>query len=260
MDSKTRDLSPAEMADLSALADGSLEPARRKTVEAWIASSPELSEVYERERAAVQVLRTAAAERAPLGLRLRLEAERGGRARRPRARTGYGVLAGAVAAAVIVAALLVLPGGAPGSPSVSQAAGLALRGPASPPPSADAADPRTKLAGRFQAIYFPNWSVSLGWRAVGVRRDRLDGRATMTVYYRRGGALVAYTIVGSPALSSPSGQVRRLNGYELRTFRLGGRTVVTWRRAGHTCVLSAAGVTGGTLQHLASWGDSGIGD
>src|SRR5947209_3377529 len=156
MDAKTQDLSPAQMADLSALADGSLEPERREIIRAWIASSPELSELYERECAAVRVLHEAATERAPAGLRLRLEAERAGRTRKPRVRIGYGVLAGAVAAAAIVAVLLVLPGGAPGAPSVSQAAALALRGPASPPPAPDPADPRAKLAGRFQEIYFPN--------------------------------------------------------------------------------------------------------
>jgi hypothetical protein len=33
---------------------------------------------------------------------------------------------------------------------------------------------------------------------------------------------------------------------------LNGRQVVTWRRAGHTCVLSAAGLPGTELQRLAS--------
>jgi hypothetical protein len=205
----------------------------------------------------VRVLHEAAAERAPAGLRLRLEAQRANRARRHRPRVRYGVLAGAVAAAIL-GALLVLPGGAPGSPSVSEAAGLALRGPASPAPGPDPANPRTKLADQFQNLYFPNWSPTLGWQAVGMRRDRLGGRATMTVYYRRHGALVAYTIVGTPTLSSPSGHVTWLNGYELRTFALRGRTVVTWRRAGHTCVLSAAHVPVRALQELAGWRDDAV--
>lgn len=254
-------LSPAQAAELSALADGSLSPARRRAVEAWIASSPEIVALYERECVAVGVLRKATAERAPARLRLRIEGPPMTRARRSRTRRGYVALAGAIAAAAVaVAVALLLPGGAPGSPSVSQAAGLALRGPLGAAPPLDSADPREKLAERFQEVYFPNWSATLGWRAVGMRHDRLDGRPTTTVYYTRGGGLVAYTIVGVPALSPPSGPVTRLNGYELRVFRFAGRTVVTWRRAGHTCVLSAARVPVGVLEQLAGWRASGISD
>jgi hypothetical protein len=255
---KAQHLSPAQLAELSALADGSLDPARRHEVEAWIASSPALLDLYGRERAAVGVLRQAAAERAPARLRLRIQGQRVSPPRRFRV-AGYGALAGAIAAAA-VAVVLVLPGGAPGSPSVSQAAGLALRGPLTPAPPPDPAEPRAKLADRFQKVYFPNWSATLGWRAVGMRRDRLNGRPTTTVYYQRRDGLVAYTIVGSPALSPPSGPVTRLNGFELRTFNLAGRTVVTWQRAGHTCVLSAARVPVRVLEQLAGWRASGITD
>lgn len=254
-----RDLSPAEAAALSALADGSLDPDRREAVEAWIASSPELLDTYERERAAVRLLRRAAAERAPARLRMHVHGQRVSPPRRSRARAGYGALAGAMAAAVL-AVVLLLPEGAPGSPSVSQAAGLALRGPSAPAPAPDPTEPRVKLADGFQALYFPNWSTTLGWRAVGMRRDRLNGRPTMTVYYQRGGGVVAYTIVGAPALGSPAGRVRHLNGYELRTSRLAGRTVVTWRRAGRTCVISAAHVPVRVLEQLADWRASGLSD
>src|SRR5437588_7988871 len=91
-------LSPAQLAELSALADGSLDSARRPAVEAWIASSPELRELYERERAAVDVLRTVASERAPARLRLRIQGQRVSPRRRSRV-VGYGALAGAIAAA-----------------------------------------------------------------------------------------------------------------------------------------------------------------
>jgi hypothetical protein len=254
-----QDLSPAQAAELSALADGSLDPARREAVEAWIASSPELLDTYERERAAVRLLRHAAAERAPARLRMQVHGQRVSRPRRSRVWAGYGALAGAIAAAALAVALL-LPGGAPGSPSVSQAAGLALRGPSGPAPAPDSTQPRVQLADRFQALYFPNWSTTLGWRAIGMRRDRLDGRPTMTVYYKRDGGLVAYTIVGAPALGSPAGRPTQRNGYELRAFSLAGRTVVTWRRAGHTCVISAAHVPLTALEQLAGWRGTGISD
>jgi anti-sigma factor RsiW len=251
-------LKPEQLAELSALADGSLAPARRPAVEAWVASSPELLDLYERERAAVEMLHLVAAERAPARLRLRIQ---GQRVKPPRASRvpGYGALAATIAAAA-VAVVLVLPGGAPGSPSVSQAAELALRGPSAPAPAADPSDPARKLADRFQGVYFPNYLATLGWRAIGMRRDRLDGRPTTTVYYQRQGGLVAYTIVGARPLSPPSGLMTRLNGYELRAFSLAGRTVVTWRRGGHTCVLSAARVPLGALEHLAGWRASSVSD
>lgn len=252
-----QDLSLAQVAELSALADGSLDPARRDEVEAWIARSPELIDLYERERAAVRLLHHATAARAPARLRLSIEGQRVTRARRPRVRTGYVALAGAIAAAAI-AVVLLLPGGAPGSPSVSQAAGLALRGPSAPAPAPDSADPREKLSERFQEVYFPNWSTTLGWRAIGMRRDRLDSRPTTTVYYQRRDERIAYTIVGAPALSPPSAVVTHSNGYELRVFSLGGRMVVTWQRAGHTCVLSATRVPVSMLEQLAGWRASRI--
>jgi hypothetical protein len=102
--------------------------------------------------------------------------------------------------------------------------------------------------------------ASLAWRAIGMRRDRLDGRPATTVYYQRRDRLVAYTIVGAPALSPPTGLVTRLNGFELRAFSLAGRTVVTWRRAGRTCVLSAASVPVGVLEQLAGYRASDISD
>src|SRR5579859_5029409 len=143
-------LSPAELARLSALADGSLDPDQRQAVEAWIATSPQLLELYQRERAAVGLLRHAAAERAPARLRMHVHGQRVTRPRRLRVWVSYGALAGAIAAAVL-AVVLLLPGGAPGSPSVSQAAALALRGPSAPAPLPDSNDPRSKLA-QFQAL------------------------------------------------------------------------------------------------------------
>src|SRR5438477_12085133 len=122
--------SPTEhqLAELSALADGTLDPSRRAAVEAWIASSPELTARYERERGVVEILHHArATDRAPARLRARIEAERPSARVRARRRVTYsGALAGALAA-LALALVLILPAGTPGAPSVSQAAALALR-------------------------------------------------------------------------------------------------------------------------------------
>ena len=247
-------LSARDAADLSALADGSLDPARRPQVEARIAASAELTALYERERRVVQMLHHAAAtNRAPARLRERIEAQRPKPAALARRRFAYaGALAGALAA-VALALVLILPGGTPGSPSVSAAAALADKGANQPAPEPNPQDPEAKLGNSVQDVYFPNWQRTFHAIAVGQRTDGLAGRQAVTVYYRLRGKLVAYTIVGPPALAQPSAKVTRMNGVEMRTLTLQGRTVVTWRRDGHTCVLSGPGLETLQLQRLAAW-------
>ena len=243
---------PTQLADISALADDSLDPSRRQAVEDWVAGSPHRRALFERERAAVELLRQAATERAPAGLRMRLDAQRTSGDSRLRWKPTYAVLASVLACAVAALALL-LPGGTPGAPSVSQAAQLAVRGPSGPAPAPDPGDPGMKLAQRLQGLYFPNWSATLGWRPIGVRSDQLGGRQAVTVYYQRNGMSVAYTILATPALAQPSAPVTHLGGAVLQTLSVRGRTVVTWRRAGHTCVISAFGVSRRVLEQLADW-------
>jgi hypothetical protein len=248
-------LNPREIAEISRLADGTLADERRAEVEARIAASGELAEAYAHERRAVELLRSARErDRAPAGLRARIEAERPSARTRARRRVTYGgALAGALAA-VALALALILPAGTPGSPSVSQAAGLALLGPQHPAPAPDPLYPRAKLGIDIENIYFPNWSTRFGWRAVGQRTDTIKGRTATTVFYADDdGDRIAYTIVGAPVLSEPAAQVTTLNGTELRTLEMNGRLVVTWRRSGHTCVLSGTGVSPAVMQKLAAW-------
>jgi len=247
------DLSPRELADLSALADGTIDPRRRTEVEARIAASPELTALYERERRVVELVHDAnATVRAPAALRARIEASRPSRPVRARRRMVYGgSLVGALAAAVL-ALVLLLPGGTPGAPSVSQAAGLAVLVPVSGPPVPDQGSPN-RLEATIEGVYFPNWGSRLHWRAIGQRVDHINGRSAVTVYYEWGDKRVAYTIVGAPVLKVPAAEVTREDGVEYRTLMLGDRTVVTWRRAGHTCVLSAKGVPASDLRQLAAW-------
>ncbi len=254
-----------ELADLSALADGTLDASRREEVRARISASPELSALYERERGIVEVLQHARArDRAPAALRARIEAGRPSSRWRARRRITYGgTLAGALAI-VVLALVLILPAGTPGSPSLGEAAALAGLGPSAPAPRPDPDAASVQLGRNIEHVYFPNWSSSFGWRAVGQRTDRIgpDGRLAVTVYYRseRSGWTLAYTIVGAPALAQPAARPTSLEGIELRTLRLDGRLVVTWRRNGHTCVLSAADVSAPELQRLAAWNAPGLKD
>jgi anti-sigma factor RsiW len=240
--------------DLSRLADGTLDPGRRAEVQAGISASPELTELYERERRVAELLREArATDRAPERLRARIDAQRPSRATAFRLRAGYGGAVAGALAVLVLALVLILPAGTPGAPTVSQAAALALRGVQAPAPARDPHAPGAKLASDIENVYFPNWAQQFGWKAVGQRTDHINGRLAKTVYYELHGHVVAYTIVGAPALTNPPARVTLFeHGTAYRTLMLNGRQVVTWRRAGHTCVLSAAGLPGTELQRLAS--------
>ena len=246
------ELGRRELADLASLADGSLPAAQRAEVEARIAAAPGGSALLEKERWAVDALRGAAMVRAPASLRERIEADRARAGRSPGRRRAMlgGTLVGAIAVVLLVL-VLALPGGTPGAPSVSQAASLALRGASlgAPLPAHDA---RYKLSSDVDEVYFPNWT-GIGWKAIGQRVDQLDGRQAITIYYAKHGVEVAYTIVGGSALAQPSAAVlSRLNRIQLRSLTQGNRIVVTWRRDGHTCILSGARVPDHVLLRLAA--------
>ena len=94
-----------EIAELAALADGSLAPERRVALEARVAASPELADRLAEQRLAVARTRSAAeGVEAPASLRARVEAQRGSRRGRSPRRL---VLAGAATTAALVAAVAV---------------------------------------------------------------------------------------------------------------------------------------------------------
>lgn len=254
----TPSLNERELADLAALADGSLPPERRAEVEARVESDPQLGALVEEQRRAVHLARTAAADtRAPLALRERVEADRQRLA--PRARRRRRGLMGGLAAALAVAALalvLALPGGTPGGPTVVQAAGLAELPPVTPGPKRS--DGSALLTTALDGVAYPYWGDSFAWETSGARRDRLDGRRAVTVFYDKNGKRIGYTIVSGKPLPVPKGaRTTVVNGITLRTFVHDGRTVVTWLRAGHTCVLAGRTVPAGDLLRLAAWKGGG---
>jgi hypothetical protein len=140
------------------------------------------------------------------------------------------------------------------SPSVAAIAGIAARGPSAPPPQADPGH-RGALQSQLDGVRYPYWQDAFGWETSGTRTDRVDGRSTMTVYYADPTkSMVDYTIVGGSPLPEPAGAtVQQAGGTRYLGLRSGGRTIVTWRRAGHTCVISATGVPLPTLLRLAEW-------
>lgn len=90
-----------EIAELAALADGTLAPERRAELEARVAASSELADRLAEQQRALALSRSAAAEvEAPAALRARVEAQQ--RVRRVRAPRRF-VLIGATATAAVVA-------------------------------------------------------------------------------------------------------------------------------------------------------------
>jgi hypothetical protein len=83
----------------------------------------------------------------------------------------------------------------------------------------------------------------------------------MTVEYRGRRQRVGYTIVAGPALAVPGEAQRvRRGSLGLAVVRRDGATVVTWRRAGHTCVLASRDAPARRLLDLAAWtGDGRVG-
>jgi hypothetical protein len=214
------------------------------------------SDLPDPERHVVSALRQAATtERAPDRLRARIEADRPRAVAVARRRTAlYGGTFASAVTAVLLLVVFLLPAGTPAGPSVSEAAALAVRGATSPGPGPDPRAPWTRLEQNVGRVYFPNWAdPRLGWAVAGQRSDQLGGRHAVTVYYQGHGTQIAYTIVSGPGLPQPKGTVVHQGGEQLRTLSVNGRLVVTWRRAGHTCVLSGMGITADALEQLTAW-------
>jgi hypothetical protein len=248
-DEHGQQLSERELRELAAYADGSLEQSRSAAIARRIEESPALAELVDGQLRALEFVQASAVP-APASLRVAI-----GAARAPAPRRRLAVRAGALAAAAAaLAAVLVisLPGGG-AAPSVAQAVALANRGVAQPPPARDVANSQT-LASAVDGVHYPYWE-DFGWDTRGARDDRVGGRAAVTVYYGdRGGHWIAYTIVGGGPLSVPAGAGHQtLAGTRFAVFSAGSRTVVTWLRHGHSCVLSGVGVPVASMLKLAAW-------
>ena len=242
-------LTAEELADLCALADGTLPAERRAEVEARVAASPELQELVERQRRAVLAASALAAEDVPESVQAAVEARRrarGGRRRRLVPRVAV------VAAAAVAVVAAVLSTGGPGAPTVADAARLATQAPTEPAPR-PVGTARTRLAVGVDGVAFPNFAQWAGWKAIGVRRGKIDGRDATVVFYRKDGKRLAYVIVAGAGLPPPAGApATGIRGVDYRVLVLNGRPAVTWRRGGHTCILVGQ-ASRAELLELAGW-------
>ena len=163
----------------------------------------------------------------------------------------------ALAAAAVVAVVLVLTGGSgtpSAAPTVLDASSSALRPSTQPAPAQSSHNPNL-LAASAAGIPFPYWGDRFGWHAAGARTDTLAGRTVTTVFYtHRGAGRVWYSIVSGAALPVPAGSVTlERHGVSFHVVRAANPTVVTWREAGHTCILTARAADAATLVRLAAW-------
>jgi hypothetical protein len=175
----------------------------------------------------------------------------------PRRRVALAGAVGAVAlAAVLVLTLVAELGTHPTIAEASRPSGLAATAPA---PTRDPARPAL-LRAAFAGVTFPEWDRDFGWRTTGRRRDALDGRTAETVFYQHTHHRIGYTVLSGKPLKPPDDADRYVvNGLELRAYSDGPRDVVTFERAGRTCVLAGEVHSRSTLLKLASWrGDGAI--
>ena len=228
-----------ELAELAALADGSLPPRRRAELERRVAASPRLQALL-REQQEVREAINRLDEPAPDRLRHSIATIR---EKAPRRRLRRRIALGAAAAAATAALVLVLlPADEPGTPTLAEAAAIATKSPTAAVPS-----------GQIEAwgIDYPDLRAKHGWRMAGARTDRLGERAARTVFYTKGGHRIAYTILATGAVRD-TGSTRswRRHGSLWYAFEQQGRTVVAWERKGHMCVVSADGLRGRGLVEL----------
>jgi hypothetical protein len=232
MTGQDQQLTPADEADLVALADDNVSGPRRAEIEARVAADPVLADALARQRAALALI-AAATLKAPPDLRKRVEELE---AARPNARAPWRIWsrrrvfpAVAVGLAATVIAFLALVSGR--GPSVDDVFALALR-----PATAPALTNQP-----FEGVRFPEYDR---WRATGTRIDTVHGRRVRTVFYERDGRTIAYAVIAGPPLEK--GALRALHGP-------GDQIAVTWTRSGRTCVIVGSGVGAQALARMAVW-------
>jgi hypothetical protein len=242
-------------AELARLADGSLPASREAELREELARRPQLASALAEQERAITLVRsndtpapaslhrwvqeqTAAAKPPPSRLRL------------PQIRLGVLVPVTAALAAAVIALVVVIGNNGAGTPTLSQATRLALSSPTGPAPAETTPGART-LDVSAGGLPFPYWGQKVGWHATGVRTGRISGRPTVTVFYRRLGHTVGYTIVTGAPLAVKGGRTLTHDGVQYTFIRQGPVRLVTWVRGYHTCVIAGRSVTDGTLLKLA---------
>lgn len=249
-------ITETDLADIAALADGSLAAGRRAAVEARVAASAELAAELDRQRRATSRIADAQRQvRAPAELRARIGAERVRRGRRGLSRRLGLATGGALAAAAAVVALIISTTGVSGTTILAEAAATHARPAAGPAPAARTA---ALLDRERFGVTFPNWEGEFEWDAQGTRDDRVRDRDVATVSYVKDGKTVGYSVISGDRIDPPDdARTETVDGVAVSVYRSSGRTVAVFDRNGRTCVMSAADVPEDTLVKLAAWAGDG---
>jgi hypothetical protein len=244
--------------DLAAFADGSMPAAQRARVERALSASPQLRASVAAQQRALSAMEIAARERAPSSLRARVSLVQ--RPARRRSAGGRGVVlasSAVVAGGAAVVAVVISLGGGTVAPTVAQAAtltGLAPQAAVKEPGRDRGILPNVRAVG----LTYPYWKDRFGYRAVGVRYDRLGGRRITTVFYAHRSSRVAYVIVsGSPLPIGAHAWNTERQGVKIWVTTSGTGMVVSWLRDGHTCILTGAGTQLPALLRLVAWHEGG---
>jgi hypothetical protein len=243
-------------AGLAALADGSLTPGSRERLLCEVHRSPELAAELAVQERAVQLTRSVGIK-APDSLHRHLSSLHKTHAHRriltPRLAAG-GTLAGVLGAVAVILAIT-LGSNAGHSPILTRISALTLSRATLAAPAESTAR-HTQLAVSVQGVPFPYWGGHLDWQSTGTRVDHIGSRTVTTVFYANPrGERVGYAILAGAAPSTHGGRIIWSDGVPYRLISGGGVSTITWRRAGHLCVVSGRGVSGSTLLRLASWND-----
>jgi anti-sigma factor RsiW len=237
-------------AELARVADGSLEAAHDAEVRRRLEGSPELAAALREQERTVAMLHSIDVE-APASTRAAWDEQLRAAQPKPRRRLRLGLgfaLPATVAVAAALAIVLVTGGGTTG-PTLAQTVRVTLAAASYPAPSErDTSTLRATAAG----ISFPYWQKTVGWRAVGARTDRIDGRYIQTVFYGWHGSRVGYAIVGGAPVPVQGDRTVTRRGVRYRFVHRGTAVAVTWLRSGHTCVIAGRDVSEATLLALAT--------
>lgn len=105
---------------------------------------------------------------------------------------------------------------------------------------------------RVAAQVFPDLEPFGGWRPVGRRTDRIEGRDLATLIYQHAGRRVTLSLVAGEPVAAPAGARRiRITGVPMARQTRDGRAIVSWTRRGQTAVLTGVGIPARQLYSLA---------
>jgi hypothetical protein len=89
------------------------------------------------------------------------------------------------------------------------------------------------------------------WSPKGARVDVVGTHTVATVFFERGGRVIAASVVSGEPIREPGPVVATPAGVRVHRISLAGRTILSWRRGGRTVVMSSVAVPEPWLVALA---------